>query len=96
MKTFDEDDFVHQISEAGQAFANDLNDDIEGKFGFFVGEYDEDADAFLLTASWQPCLDEDEEVEGRDGDYGPEQTMKFWLVPMTPYQEAEAEGKHER
>jgi len=94
MKTFDEDDFVQQISEAGLAFANDLNDELEGKFGFHVGDYDEDADAFQLVASWQPCLDEDEEVEGRDGDYGPEQIQKFWLIPMTA-DAPQPEGKHE-
>jgi hypothetical protein len=86
MKIFDEDDFVQQISNAGEAFANDLNDEIEGKFGFSVGDYDEDVDAYSVTASWEPCLDEDEEVEGRDGDYGPVQKQRFWLVPMSPDQ----------
>lgn len=95
MKIFDESDFAAQISDTGQSFANDYNDGINGKFGFFVGAYDSDADAYMLTATWMPGLEEDEEVEGQDGDYGPKQTMKFWLIPMTPDQ-AVHDGKHEK
>jgi hypothetical protein len=89
-KQFDEDDFVSAISEAGQAFANDLNDGLDGYFGFSVGEYDEEADGYPLTASWQSVGEEDEDSE--ESELGPKQIQKFWLVPLTPYQH---EGKHE-
>jgi hypothetical protein len=93
MKTFDEDDFIDQISKTGEAFANDYNDGLYGKFGFSIGRYDKKVDAYPLTACWTPELDDEDDEAEDGGSYGPAQVQRFWLVPMTL---SPSTGKHEK
>lgn len=69
---------LKEIGETGQSFANDLDDVLDGKFGFTVTEQDGQS---ILTARFEPCV---EDGTGPDGsDYGPPQEFVWHLVPVS-------------
>lgn len=78
---------LEEVGKIGQAFANDLDDVLDGKFGFHVEQVNEIGD-WELVATFEPCLPEDAPRGENNSDYGPKQTFRWVLsnVPTEPDQ----------